>query len=162
MSDDLRNCITPSIPRREREERPVLNTVIQRVIKTISVRKRDCNTLTAFMEIARRERRSFDEKDGFSSAVIRAMEEYIQHHPIQNPQPTLDRSFNTELPAKPQSCCCVPTCNRKAKFILTLADYQGKSEKFPVCQQHKHWKHERFRFLQCWKHFDPNLLGAKP
>ena len=141
--------------KKKKSEDSVLNTVLNtgRTVKSFSVKGRDCITLKTFMEIALRERRSFEEKDGFSSAIIRAMNEYIEHHPIPNPNCTLDRIFSTGMPARSISQCCVPSCNCKAKVLLTLRDIEAKTERFQVCEGHfkTRWTHPRFRWLECWK-----------
>ena len=149
-------CNTVSLSQKKKnEEEAVLNTVLQysRIVKSFSVKREDCNTLKAFMEIARRERNSFEDQTGFSAAIIRAMKEYVEHHPIPNPQCTLDRNFKTDMPARSINQCCVANCNCKARFLLTLRDIQGETEQFQVCEDHfkVKWTHPRFRWLQCWK-----------
>lgn len=149
-------CNTVSfLQKKKNEEEVVLNTVLQnsRIVKSFSVKREDCNTLASFMEIARRERGSFEDKDGFSAAILRAMREYIEHHPIPNPQCTLDRSIITGLPARSVNQCCVPECKCKAKYLLTLRDIEDQHEKFQVCEDHFNakWHHSRFKWLVCWK-----------
>lgn len=100
-----------------------------------------------FMRIVRREAG----ERGFSQVLIKAMEEYIARHAIPNPQATLDRILSTSLPAKPHDACCVPGCNRKAAYQLILQDYEGKREIFRVCQLHKEWRHNRFKFIVGFK-----------
>lgn len=131
------------------EKKDILNKLLnkQQIIKSFSVKKEHYNILAQFMEIARRERKTFEEKDGFSSCVIRALKEYAEHHPLPNPQVTLQRSFNLDMPAKFTFECCVPTCKRKAKLMLTLKDFEGKTEQFQVCIDHARWRHKQFRFL---------------
>ncbi|MEM1590322.1 MAG: hypothetical protein QW175_07880 [Candidatus Bathyarchaeia archaeon] len=91
------------------------------------------------------------EKWDFSFAVMQAIREYVERHCVPNPQVTLDRILNTSLPAKPHDACCVPRCNRKAAYQLILQDYEGKREIFRVCQLHREWRHNRYRFIVGFK-----------
>jgi len=137
----------------KREERKkidnssVLNTVLhtQRIVKSFSVKPSDFNTLVAFLEISQRE------DSDFSTTVVRAMQEYVQHHSIPNPQARLDRILDIELPHKPRWQCCVPECKAKATYVLFLKDYEGKTESFQVCSQHQKWKHSRYKFLSAYR-----------
>jgi hypothetical protein len=82
-----------------------------------------------------------------SQLYIRAMQEFLQRHPLPNPQSQIDRMLRVEMPHKPVTQCCVSNCRGKAKFLLTLKDFSGKTEQFQVCENHKLWKHPKFRFL---------------
>jgi len=117
------------------------------IVKSISFRREHFLLLQDFMEKAKLERTSFASKDGFSELAIRAFTEYMQRHPLPNPQGRLDRIIATNLPQKPSNMCCVPTCRGKAKFRLQLKDFNGKTEMFHVCERHKNWRHSQFRFL---------------
>ena len=147
--------IPPFPEKKKNEEEDILNNILNvpQIIKSFSIRKRDYNILLSFMEIAKRERQSFEEKSGFSSCLVKAMKEYIHHHPIPNPNCTLDRIFNTGMPARSINQCCVPGCNCKAKVLLTLRDIEAKTERFQVCEGHfkTRWTHPRFRWLECWR-----------
>ncbi|MEM3579223.1 MAG: hypothetical protein QXL54_03245 [Candidatus Bathyarchaeia archaeon] len=96
-------------------------------------------------EMARREGVSV------SHVCLKAIIEYVNRHCIPNPQVTLDRILNTSLPAKPHDACCVPGCNRKAAYQLILQDYEGNREIFRVCQLHREWRHNRFKFIVGFK-----------
>ena len=88
-------------------------------------------------------------RDGwsFSHFVAVAIQEYLNHHPLPNPQSQIDRMLEVEMPHKPVTQCCVQGCRGKAKSLLTLKDFNGKTEQFQVCLNHKLWKHPKFRFL---------------
>jgi hypothetical protein len=83
----------------------------------------------------------------FNTLALNAFIEYMQHHPIPNPQAELPRMLELRMPHKPISQCCVPGCRGKAKFLNTLRNYNGKKEKFQVCTAHRHWRHPEYRFL---------------
>ena len=121
----------------------VLNTVLNtvRIVKSFSVKPEKCNTLTAFIKFCEREHITF------SSGVIWALEDFLKRHTPPNPQPTLDRSFNLEMPAKPNTICCVPDCRAKSRYQIVLRDFHGKEEVFNVCGRHRRWKHPKFRFI---------------
>lgn len=138
-------------------ETSVLNTVIntERIIKTISFRREHFQLLRNFTDKAKLERSNFQAKDGFSELAIKAFTEYMQHHPLPNPQLTLERSLNLGMPAKKSSQCCVSNCQGKARFRLILKDFEGKREVFHVCETHKKWKHKRFRFIESIKKLEP-------
>jgi len=138
---------------RERDNRDLLNKLLNKrlIIKSFSVKREDLLILGQFMEIARRERKTFEEKNGFSSAVVRAIREYVDHHPLPNPQVTLDRSFAVNMAAKPSGVCCVEACRRKAEYQLCLKDFNGEKQLFHVCSRHFKWRHPRFRFLLSYK-----------
>lgn len=95
-------------------ETSVLNTVIntERIIKTISFRREHFQLLRNFTDKAKLERSNFQAKDGFSELAIKAFTEYMQHHPLPNPQLTLERSLNLGMPAKKSSQCCVSNCQK--------------------------------------------------
>lgn len=84
----------------------------------------------------------------FSKLTLSALREYLIHHPIPNPQATLDRSLALGMRLKSSSQCCVGDCRRKARMHLILKNYKGETEVFPVCKEHKHWHHPKFKFLQ--------------
>jgi len=121
----------------------VLNTVLNtvRIVKSISVKPENCNTLKRFMAFCEREHISF------SDGVLWAMDEFLKVHTPPNPQPTLDRMFNLGMPAKPNTLCFVAGCRRKSVFRLVLQDFEGRTELFNVCAKHKRWRHPRFRFI---------------
>jgi len=127
----------------------LINKLINKstIIKSISFKKPEFNKLLTFMEVARRERQTFEEKTGFSTCVKKAMWEYLKKHPLPNPQPTLDRSLNLDMPVKPTNACCVPHCRTTARYILMLKNFKGVVERFPVCRKHRNWKHKDFRWL---------------
>ena len=122
-----------------------------RITKSVNFTREDFPLLYAFMEVAKRERRSYSDREGFSSCAKRAFMEYLTRHTPPNPQLTLDRATQLNelgLPVKPNFLCCVPKCNRKAKYQLRLRDYKGQTEQFNVCQRHKRWTHPTFRFVE--------------
>ena len=82
-----------------------------------------------------------------SQLYIRAMQEFLQRHPLPNPQSQIDRMLEVQMPHKPANQCCVQNCRGKAKFLLRLKDFEGKQEEFLVCEGHKNWRHQRFRFI---------------
>lgn len=94
-----------------------------------------------FAEIARREGANK------SQLYLRVLQEFLLRHPLPNPQSQIDRMLQVQIPHKPVTQCCVQGCRGKAKFLLTLKDFSGKTEQFQVCLNHKLWKHPKFRFL---------------
>jgi len=88
-------------------------------------------------------------RDGwsFSHFVAVAIQEYLNHHPLPNPQSQIDRMLEVGMPHKAATQCCVQNCHGKAKFLLRLKDFEGKQEEFLVCDGHKNWRHQRFRFI---------------
>jgi len=120
----------------------VLNTVLNtvRIVKSFSVKPEKCNTLIKAMEIFKRE------QVDFSSGVLWALSEFVERHSY-NPQPTLDRLMNLEMPNKPRTVCFVPDCRAKSRYAIVLRDFKGAEETFHVCSRHKKWKHKQFRFL---------------
>ena len=133
-----------TLPNNNNEQKTcVLNTVLNtvRIVKSFSVKPENCNTLNSFISFCEREHITF------SSGVIWALEEFMKKHTPPNPSPTLDRLFNLEMPVKPNTFCFVPGCKMKARFQLTLKNFEGKEELFNVCWKHHKWKHKTFRFL---------------
>ena len=150
--EDLFNKST-STNKQTNNTKHLLNKLLnkERFNISVSFTREEFNKLAIFLEIAKRERKTFAEKKGQSAAVKRAMWEYVEHHPVPNPQVTLERGFNLGMPTKPSDVCCVNDCRAKAVFLLTLKDFNGKTETFNVCYRHKRWKHERFRYLASFK-----------
>jgi len=147
MSDQ--DFINKSMDKQTNKQKDFINKLINKsiIVKSISFRKEHFPILFQFIEKARLERSSSASKTGFSELAIKAFSEYLQRHPLPNPQTILEHFSLTGLPAKPAWQCCVPNCNNKARFQLILKDFQGKTETFRVCQVHRKWKHNRFRFL---------------
>ena len=89
------------------------------------------------------------QRDGWtkSHTFLTALKEYVEHHPLPNPQAQIDRMLEVQMPHKPVHQCCVGSCRRKAEFLETLKDFEGKTERFQVCSIHKNWRHPRFKFL---------------
>jgi len=116
---------------KQTDKNRVLNTVLNtvRIVKSFSVKPEKCNTLKAFIEFCEREHITF------SDGILWALEEFLQRHTPYNPQPTLDRMFQTGMPAKPNTLCFVPSCRAKAKFQLTLKNFNGKTDQ----QVHEYW-----------------------
>jgi hypothetical protein len=84
---------------------------------------------------------------GFSRIVYEALAEYLQHHPLPNPQSQIDRMLMVGMPHKATNQCCVVGCRGKVRMVLQLKNYEGKTEAFPVCLNHEGWRHKEFRFL---------------
>lgn len=84
---------------------------------------------------------------GFTRLSLEAYREYMQRHPLPNPQSQIDRMLEVQMPHKPTTQCCVQNCRGKAKFLLRLKDFEGKQQEFLVCEGHKNWRHQRFRFI---------------
>jgi len=82
----------------------------------------------------------------FTRLAIEAFKEYLEKHPVPNPQTQLNR-FETNMPAKPSWQCFVPNCRAKVKYKLELKNFEGKNDYFLVCEKHKKWRHPEFRFL---------------
>lgn len=123
----------------------------QTIVKSVSFRREHFPLLINFMEKAKLERTSWSSKTGFSELARKAFTEYLERHPLPNPQATLDRSLNLNMPHKPSWQCCVPNCRGKARFHLFLKDFDGNMETFQVCHRHKKWKHPRYKFLKGMK-----------
>ena len=135
---------------RKKDEKDLLNKLInkQTIIKTISFQREHFPLLMDFMAKAKLERTSWASKTGFSELARKAFKEYLERHPLPNPQATLDRTLGLNMPHKPSWQCCVPDCPGKARYHLFLKDFEGNMETFQVCIRHKKWKHPRYKFLQ--------------
>lgn len=150
MSEDKHDLLNLSEEERKKErEKSFINKLINKqiIIKSVSFKKHDFQLLSDFMEKANLEKTSYSEKDGFSALTRKAMAFYLLHHPLPNPQVTLERSVNLNMPVKPSNVCCVPHCRTTARFILMLKNFKGTIERFPVCHKHRNWKHPKFRWL---------------
>jgi len=88
-------------------------------------------------------------RDGwsFSHLATVAFQEFRQHHPLPNPQAQIDRMLDIQMPHKSVSQCCVGVCKRKAIQLLTLKNFEGKTQQFQVCEGHKNWRHPKYKFL---------------
>jgi hypothetical protein len=138
------------------EKSSVINTVIQynekllqhlRLVKTFSITPEKIPIYKEFCRIAEREAGP----RGFSEVLLKAMEEYVKRHSIPNPQTTLNRTLELGIPAKRYDMCSVPNCKRKAAYQKTLRNYNGKTEVFNVCENHKKWRHPDYPFIVSFK-----------
>ena len=86
-----------------------------------------------------------------SQLYTRVIFEFLQRHPLPNPQAQIDRMLEIKIPLKPTTQCCVSTCHRKTKWILRLQNKAGKVQEFQVCDGHKRWLHQDFRLLVSYR-----------
>ena len=127
--------------RKKERNNNLLNKLLNKslIIKSFSVTRQDFHNFAAFLEISQRE------DPTFTCTVMKAIREYVRTHHIPNPQSTLPRSLALGLKAKSKHLCCVGDCRGKARFLLTLRNFQGQQEQFQVCRQHKRWRHPQFK-----------------
>ena len=137
--DDLLNKFSEE--RKKERNNNLINKLINKslIIKSFSVTKPDFHNFAAFMEISERE------DPNFTCTIMKAIREYVRAHHIPNPQSTLPRSLELGLKAKSKHVCCVGDCRGKARFLLTLRNFEGKQEQFQVCRAHKRWRHPHFK-----------------
>jgi len=128
------------------KDKTVIHTGSLRIIKTFSVTQEESKILSKLDEFADREF-----KGNKSQTIIFLLKEGLERHTPSNPQPTIDRCLNLNMPVKSNNLCCVPGCIAKTSYKLILKNFQGKEETFNVCNKHRTWKHHDFRFLKSSK-----------
>jgi len=147
MSDGEKLLTSESVERKKEEKKSyyIMLLTQPKIILTFYAPRDKVNTLINFFEISDREDKSH------SVTAMKAFEEYVQRHHIPNPQAQLDRLMKLGLSHKPKWMCCVPNCKRKAQAQLILANFNGKTETFSVCLNHKTWRHPDYKFLKAYK-----------
>jgi len=119
----------------------VLNTQFgcSRIIKTISFTPEETELLKVAMELAKRENLNF------SSLVKKALAEYIKRHYPGNPQLPLKKFLLTPVILNQ---CEVANCKNPAKYLISLANFEGEQKTFRVCINHKHEKFGNYRWIK--------------
>jgi metal-responsive CopG/Arc/MetJ family transcriptional regulator len=110
-------------------------------VRSFSIKVSELEDLDKLKKLAALDNKSLSEM------IKAAIREYLSHHTPPNPQGTLDRALNVNMPLKPSNQCCVEGCKRKAKHHLILQNYEDKKEAFNVCEVHKYWRHQTFKKL---------------
>jgi len=147
MSDEEKLLTSENSTNKQTPKQKLLNNLItsSKIIISFSVPHSKVNNLLDFLEISHREDKNK------SITINKALEEYVKHHHIPNPQAQLDRLIQLGLPHKAKWQCCVPECKNKAQHEVMLANFEGLTETFRVCSTHLRWKHAEYKVLRASK-----------